>query len=83
MSGKGAITISHDELVKMKMRANVIPNRMIPVIMQKLRTTWQPININRVKNELISGSITPRTSRKGKRMKGFESLRRRSWNAEK
>ena len=31
MSGKGAITISHDELIKMKMRANVIPNRMIPI----------------------------------------------------
>ena len=26
MSGKGAITITQDELAKMKMRANLIPN---------------------------------------------------------
>ena len=30
MASKGAITISHDELIRMKMRANVIPNRISP-----------------------------------------------------
>ena len=33
MSSKGAVTISHEELIRMKMRANVIPNRTAPYIL--------------------------------------------------
>jgi len=32
MSSKGAITITQDDLIKMKMRANIIPNRITPHI---------------------------------------------------
>jgi hypothetical protein len=34
MSSKGAITISHEDLVRMKMRANILPNGTIGLTQQ-------------------------------------------------
>lgn len=34
MSSKGAITITQDDLIKMKMRANIIPSRIALYILQ-------------------------------------------------
>lgn len=83
MSSKGAITITQDDLIKMKMRANIIPNRITPHISQKKIRTSPSINISRAKSEPTSGSITLKISRNAKRKRDIENSRRRSSNVEK
>ncbi len=55
MSSKGAITITQDELWKIKMRANVLPNGRSHLIQLILKKIEQIISINRAKRGLING----------------------------
>ena len=83
MTSKGAITISHDELIRMKMRANLIPNRITSPIQLINKTILQLFNISKAKNELISGLIIPKILKKGKKKKDIKSLKRNSSKGEK
>ena len=60
MTSKAGITITQDELIKMKMRANLIPNRMSVSMQRIARRTRPHISINRVRRGRISGLITLR-----------------------
>ena len=82
MSSKGAITITQEELIRMKMKANVISNRMIVSMQSMLKITFRPINIKKAKNEPITGAIILNTSKKEKRKRGSKSSKRKSWNAD-
>ena len=83
MSSKGAITITHDELIRMKMRANVIPNRNTSSIQLDQKIIYHYININKAKKEQISGPITLKTSKKEKKKKDSKNFRKKSWKEEK
>lgn len=58
MSSKGAITITQDELIKMKMRANLIPSCSSLIIQPIARRTEQPISIRRARRGRTSGATT-------------------------
>ncbi len=58
MSGKGAITITQDELIKMKMRANLIPSCTTPFTQLIANRTGQPIYIRKARRGLTSGVTT-------------------------
>ena len=83
MASKGAVTISHEELARMKMKANLIPNGIASVSQLKMKIICPSININRAKKGPISGLITPKTLKNGKNRKGIASSRKNSSNAEK
>lgn len=55
---KGAITITSEELNRMKMKANLLPNRTSSLSQPILKTIIPSINSSRVKNVLIIGQIT-------------------------
>ena len=59
------------------------PQSYIALYSQKLRTIWQHINIYKAKKEPISGSITPKTSKKENKKKDLENLRKSSSKGEK
>lgn len=78
MSSKGAITITQDELTKMKMRANLIPSGNCTAIQAITNRIVPTINIKRVRSALINGQITSKTLKRGRRKRDIESFRRRS-----
>lgn len=55
---KGAITITSEELNRMKMKANLLPNRTSSLSQPILKIIIPSINSSRVKNVLIIGQIT-------------------------
>lgn len=58
MSAKGAITISQDELARMKMRANLIPSCNFTLIKLIQKKIAMPSSINKVKSALTNGLTT-------------------------
>lgn len=82
MASKGAITITQDELVRMKMRANVIPNCTFCLKQPNTKIIKRNTNINRVKSGLTNGSTTPKTSKNAKKKKGFENSKKKNSNAD-
>jgi hypothetical protein len=55
---KGAITITSEELNRMKMKANLLPNRTSSLSQTILKTIILPINFSRAKDVPINGQIT-------------------------
>lgn len=78
MSSKGAITITQDELTKMKMRANLIPTGNLVARQVITNRIVRTIFIKRVRNVRTSGLTTSKISRRGRRKKDLENFRRRS-----
>ena len=58
MSSKGAITISQDELIRMKVRANLISSCTSFVIQLIFKKIELNLNISRVLKGQINGEIT-------------------------
>lgn len=80
MASKGSITISHDDLIRMKMRANLIPNGKTLFTQAQQTTTRLLFNISNLSNAQISGSTTPKISREERNNKDSESLKKNSCN---
>lgn len=80
MSSKGAITISHEDLIRMKMRANILLNGTTALTQPTQKIIESSISIWKVKNEPINGQTTLRTSKNEKKKRGSKSFRKRSSN---
>lgn len=78
MSSKGAITISQDELIRMKMRANILPNRTPRFIQQIVKITSRATNINKAKRGRIIGPTTQKTSKRENSKSVSKNLRNSS-----
>ena len=79
MTSKGAITISHDDLIRMKMRAKLLPNCIYTLTQLIQKKIKQPSNINKARKEQITGLITPKTSKNEKKSNALESSKRNNW----
>ena len=78
MTSKGAITISQDELIRMKMRANLIPQGNTLLTQPTLITTKPPSNISSASNAQTSGPITPRISNGANRKNAIVNSKRKN-----
>ena len=79
---KGAITITSEELNRMKMKANLLPNRKYPLSQPIQKTVIQSINFSRAKNVPINGQITINILSKGKKNRDLKSSKNNSSNAD-
>jgi ABC-type dipeptide/oligopeptide/nickel transport system ATPase subunit len=82
MASKTEITITHEELIRMKMRANILPNCIATFMQLIMKKIGKSINTNKVKSGPISGEITLKISKKERRKFIIENLKRRSLNAD-
>lgn len=82
MTSKGAITISHDDLIRMKMRANLLPNCIYTLTQLTQKKIKQLSNIKKARKEQITGSIIPKTSKNAKKSSALESLKRNNWKGD-
>lgn len=79
---KGAITITSEELNRMKMKANLLPNRKYPLSQPIQKTVIPSINFSRAKNVPINGQITINILSKGKKNRDLKSSKNNSLNAD-
>ena len=80
MSMKGTITISGDDLLKMKARANILPNGISSLTQPMQRKIAQVTNCNRVKSAQISGQTTQSISSSERKKSALKSSRRKNWS---
>ena len=85
MASKGSsITLTADEILKMKMKANLIPNCTWFTNPQTIKPQIVPkISTNNLWFELKSGPITPKTSKSEKRSKDSGSSKNNNLSEEK
>jgi hypothetical protein len=79
---KGTITISGDELLKMKTRANILPNGISSLTQPIQRKIVPAINFRQAKNAQISGQTTPSISNSERRKNASKSSKRNNSNAD-
>lgn len=82
MASKGAITITQDDLIKMKMRANLIPNRILSSTQPIANKTRQHISIKKARSAQINGLTISKTLKKENKKKGTKSSRKKSLKGE-
>jgi len=77
---KGAITITSEELAKMKMKANLLPNRIKYITKLIPKTIIQSINYRKAKNVLTNGQTTQNILNKENKSNDSKSLKNNSCN---
>jgi len=82
MASKGGITITQDELMRMKMRANLVPTCIYASTQPTQNRTERHTCSRRVRRGRTSGPTTSRTSRSARKRRGTKNSRRRSWSAD-
>jgi hypothetical protein len=82
MASKGGITITQDELMRMKMRANLVPTCIYAFTQPTQNRTERHTCSRRVRRGRASGPTTSRTSRNARKRRGTKNSRRRSWSAD-
>lgn len=78
---KGAITITSEELARMKMKANLLPNGKNSTTQPTCKRITLSINCSKAKNALTIGQTIPSILSRGNKNSGSKSLKNNSWNA--